>query len=50
MHEISDTKSTVFPALSHGMIHFVPRVSPKNLEMEVSDWLLKNLTNEKVHF
>ena len=29
-------------ALSHGVIYFVPRVSSKNLEMEVSDWLLKN--------
>ena len=29
----------VFHALSHGVIHFVPRVSSKNLEMEVSDWL-----------
>ena len=30
---------TVFHAHSHGVIHFVPRVSSKNLEMEVSDWL-----------
>ena len=34
---------TVFHALSHDVIHFVPHVSSKNLEMEVSDWLLKNL-------
>jgi len=33
---------TVFHALSHDVIHFVPRVSSKNLEMEVPDWLLKN--------
>ena len=32
-----------FHALSHGVIHFVQSVSFKNLEMEVSDWLLKNL-------
>lgn len=28
----------VFHALSHGVIHFVPCVSSKNLEMEVFDW------------
>ena len=33
---------TVFHALSHGVIHFAPRVSSKKPEMEVSDWLLKN--------
>ena len=33
---------TVFHALSHDVLHFVPCVSSKNLEMEVSDWLLKN--------
>ena len=33
---------TVFHALSHDVIHFVLRVSSKNLEMEVSDWLLRN--------
>ena len=31
-----------FHALSHDVIHFAPCVSSKNLEMEVSDWLLKN--------
>ena len=31
-----------FHALSHDVIHFALRVSSKNLEMEVSDWLLKN--------
>ena len=35
---------TVFQALSHCMIHFVLRVSSKNLVMEVSDWLLKNFS------
>ena len=34
---------TVFHALSHGVIHFVRSVSFKSLEMEVSDWLLKNV-------
>ena len=34
---------TVFHDLSHGVIHFVPYVSSKNLEMDVSDWLLKNI-------
>ena len=33
---------TVFHALSHGVIHFVLRVISKNLEIEFSDWLLKN--------
>ena len=33
---------TVFLGLSPDVIHFVPRVSSKNLQMEVSDWLLKN--------
>ena len=33
---------TFFQALSHDAIHFVPRDSSKNLEMEVSDWLVKN--------
>ena len=32
---------TVFDALSHGVIHFVRSVSFKNLEMEVSDWLVE---------
>ena len=32
---------TFFPALSHGLINFVPSVSSRNLETEVSDWLLK---------
>ena len=30
---------TFFPALSHGLIHFVPGVSSKNIKVEVSDWL-----------
>ena len=34
---------TVFHAPSHGVIHFVRSVSFKNLEMEVYDWLLKNV-------
>ena len=34
--------ATVFRALSHDVIHFVLSVSFENLEMEVSDWLLKN--------
>ena len=34
--------STVFHALSHGLIHFVRSVSFENLKMEVFDWLLKN--------
>ena len=35
--------STVFHALSQGVIPFVLCVSSKNLEMEVSDWLLIQL-------
>ena len=38
----------VFHALSYDVIHFAPRVSSKNLEMEVSDWLLRTSTNDKV--
>ena len=33
---------TDFHALSHGVVHFVRSVSFRNLEMEASDWLLKN--------
>ena len=33
---------TIFHALLHGVIYFVQSVSFINLEMEVSDWLLKN--------
>ena len=44
MHTISTSfLGTVFHALSHGAIHFVCSVSFKNLEMEVSDCLLKNV-------
>ena len=32
---------TVFHTVSHGTIHFVWSVSFQNLEMKVSDWLLK---------
>ena len=39
---LTPLSGTVFHALSHGVIHFVRSVSFKNLEMEVSDWLLKN--------
>ena len=41
---------TFFHALSHDVIHFVPRVSSKNLEMEVSDWLLKNFNQGESGF
>ena len=41
---------TVFHALSLDVIHFVPRVSSKNLEMEVSDWLLKNFNQRESGF
>ena len=33
--------------LSHGVIHFVGSACSKNLEMEVSDWRLKNLNQYK---
>ena len=41
---------TVFHALSHDVIHFVLHVSSKNLEMEVSDWLLKNFNQWRKWF
>ena len=41
---------TVFHALSHDVIHFVPCVSSKNFEMEVSDWQLKNFNQWKSGF
>ena len=41
---------TIFHALSHNVIHFVPRVISKNLEMEVSDWLLKNFNQGESGF
>ena len=39
--------NAVFYALSHGAIHFVRSVSFKNLEMEVSNWLLKNFNHSE---
>ena len=41
---------TVFHALSGDVIHFDPRGSFKNLEMEVSDWLLKNFNQRESGF
>ena len=41
---------TIFHALSHDVIHFLPPVNSKNLEMEVSDWLLKNFNQGESGF